>query len=43
MDAVTDMALALPRHKVVPYPNVSARHYRYNTPLEVYDHDPDPL
>ena len=39
MDAVTDMALALPRHKVVPYPNVSARHFHYNVPLEVYDHD----
>ena len=43
MDAVTDMAVALPRHKVVPYPNVSARHFRYNTPLEVYDHDQNAL
>lgn len=43
MDAVTDMALSLPRHKVIPYPNLSARHFRYNTPLEVFDHDQNSL
>ena len=36
MDAITDMAVSLPEHTVIPYPNVSPRHYRKNIPLEVY-------
>ena len=28
MDAVTELACALPEHVVIPYPNMSARHYR---------------
>ena len=39
MDSITDMAVSLPEHTVIPYPNVSRRHYRKNIPLEVYDHD----
>ena len=39
MDGITDMAVSLPEHTVVPYPNVSKRHYRKNIPLEVFDHD----
>ena len=38
-DRITRMAVALPRHKVVPYPNVKPREYRYNTPLEVYENE----
>lgn len=30
MDAITDMARAMPRHKVTPYPNIPRRQYRYN-------------
>lgn len=37
MDAITQMAVSLPEHRVVPYPNVSKRHYPKNIPLEVYD------
>lgn len=37
-DRITDMALAQPLHLVIPYPNVSRRHYQKNLPLEVY-HD----
>ena len=39
MDAVTQMAVELPEHTVVPYPNVSARHYPKNIPLEDYTHE----
>ena len=35
MDAVTALALAQPRHRVVPYPNVPKRDYPYNIPDEV--------
>lgn len=30
MDAITDMARAMPRHRVTPYPNIPTRQYRYN-------------
>lgn len=36
MDGITAMAVDLPEHRVVPYPNVSRRHYPKNIPLEVY-------
>ncbi len=39
MDAITDIAVSLPEHKVVPYPNVPARYYGKNIPLEVYTHE----
>ena len=39
MDAITDMAVSLPEHRVVPYPNVSKRDYPKNIPLEVYDNE----
>lgn len=38
MDSVTDMAVSLPLHTVVPYPNISKKYYPKNIPLEVY-HD----
>ena len=38
-DRITAMAVSLPRHRVVPYPNVKPREYRYNIPLEVYDEE----
>lgn len=38
MDSITEIAVSLPEHTVVPYPNVSKRHYLKNIPLEVYDH-----
>lgn len=36
MDDITAMALSLPEHTVVPYPNISKKQYPKNTPLEVY-------
>lgn len=37
MDGITEMALALPEHTVVPYPNVPKREYPRSRPLEVYE------
>lgn len=39
MDAVTDLAVNLPRHRVVPYPNVPKKEYPYNIPCEVNTHE----
>lgn len=39
MDTITDMAAALPRHKVIPYANVSKREYPDNVPMEVTAHE----
>ena len=36
MDAITEIAVSLPEHTVIPYPNISARYYGKNIPLEVY-------
>ena len=36
MDRITAMALALPEHTVVPYPNVPRSEYPKNVPLKVY-------
>ena len=36
MDAVTAMAVALPEHTVVPYPNIPKSEYPKNIPLKVY-------
>ena len=38
MDRITDIAVALPEHTVVPYPNIPRRDYPKNIPREVkYD------
>ncbi len=39
MDGITEMAISLPEHTVIPYPNISSRHYGKNIPLEVYTHE----
>ena len=39
MDAITQIATAQPKHRVVPYPNIPKRNYPYNIPLEVYTHE----
>lgn len=39
MDAITQLATALPEHTVVPYPNVSRKHYVKNLPLEDWTHE----
>ena len=39
MDAVTAMAVAMPEHTVIPYPNIPKKQYPKNVPLEVYDHE----
>ena len=35
MDRITDIAVSLPEHTVVPYPNIPKRDYPKNIPLEV--------
>lgn len=35
MDAITDMAVAQPRHRVIPYPNIPKEDYPWNRPDEV--------
>ena len=35
MEAITEIAVNLPAHTVVPYPNVGAKDYPKNIPLEV--------
>ncbi len=35
MEEITDMILHLPRHRVVPYPNISKKNYPYNLEREV--------
>ena len=39
MDSITEIAVSLPEHTVIPYPNVSKRYYPRNIPLEVYEHE----
>jgi len=39
MDAITEIAVSLPEHTVVPYPNVPKKQYPKNIPLEVYVHE----
>ncbi len=39
MDAITEIAVSLPEHTVIPYPNISKKHYGKNIPLEVYTHE----
>ena len=34
MDEITQMAVSLPRHRVVPYPNMPKKDYPYNKPKE---------
>lgn len=35
MDEISEMAMSLPRHRVVPYPNIPKKDYPYNIPIEV--------
>ncbi len=37
MDAISEIAYELPRHRVVPYPNISRKEYPYNDRLEIKD------
>lgn len=39
MDAISEIAVSLPRHRVVPYPNISKKDYPYNIPEEVSIHE----
>ena len=39
MDGITSLAIALPEHTVVPYPNIAKKDYPKNIPLEVYSHE----
>ncbi len=39
MNAITEMAVALPRHRVVPYLNIPQKDYPYNIPVEVTAHE----
>ena len=39
MDGITALAIALPEHTVVPYPNIAKKDYPKNIPLEVYPHE----
>ncbi len=36
MDRITETAVHMPEHTVIPYPNVSKKHYPKNIPLEDY-------
>ena len=36
MDSITDMAISLPEHTVIPYPNIAKKKYPKNIPLEIY-------
>lgn len=36
MDEITEIATSLPKHTVIPYPNVSKKRYPTNIPLEVH-------
>ncbi len=39
MDSITDIAVSLPEHTVIPYPNIAKKYYKKNIPLEVYFHE----
>lgn len=39
MDEISRVAWSLPAHAVVPYPNVSKKHYPQSLPPEVYDRE----
>ncbi len=39
MDSITEMAISLPEHTVVPYPNIPKKQYPKNLPLEVYSNE----
>lgn len=39
MDEITNIATGLPKHLVVPYENVSRKHYRYNITEEATAHE----
>ena len=39
MQEITDIAVSLPRHRVVPYRNIARKHYPMNIPNEVNTHE----
>ncbi len=39
MESVTELALSLPQHTVIPYRNIRKRDYPKNIPLEVYSNE----
>ena len=39
MESITEMAVSLPEHTVVPYPNIPKKQYPKNIPLEVCAHE----
>lgn len=39
MDSITEIAISLPKHTVVPYPNIPKKLYPKNISLEVYAHE----
>lgn len=39
MDTITEIAISQPVHTVVPYPNISRKHYPKSLPLEVYNNE----
>ena len=39
MDRITEKAVSLPRHTVVPYPNIPKKHYPQNYPLKVENNE----
>lgn len=39
MDGITELALSLPAHRVVPYPNMPKRSYPMSRPLEEYEYE----
>ena len=39
MDRITQIAVSLPEHTVIPYPNVSKKYYGKNLPLEDYTNE----
>ena len=41
MDRITEAAVSLPEHTVVPYPNIAKKDYPKNIPLEVYTNGKD--
>ncbi len=39
MREITDIAVSLPEHVVIPYRNIAKKDYPHNIPLEVYTHE----
>ena len=39
MDGITEIAVSLPEHTVIPYPNIEKKYYKKNIPPEVLAHE----